>query len=313
MASDPRLLLIIPLVAKLEKVSGRDKYIDETLKKLDSLLNNPSFALDAISANEFGQQLAEAHFYCLCKEKNVELKKIPESEIKSPDFEVTTSKSPHYCEVKTPTFVGGISTANQQLNEVMELRIQQEERLRQGASVASYAVEVRLYGDTECSLTAWSNALLSKAKQLLHPGQFENGDTFLVLNLLLLTPFRTDSSAIRKKVHDPYLDMELSGQLWLLAFGETTTPVYGLKDSLDQSDNREGDFGSSGILNEYPNVRGILVVVYPLQGDPRIFGLLRSKDLKNISATMSWVNRLCDGDLNDENDSLSQRRVNRNP
>ncbi|MCH7479506.1 MAG: hypothetical protein IIA14_15585, partial [SAR324 cluster bacterium] len=129
-------------------------------------------------------------------------------------------------------------------------------------------------------ITAIIDTLWEKTRQNFKIGQFKLQNTFLVINLSLIPPFRTENIVLRPAYVDTYLfPKAVTGQLWMLAFGKPGMLIHGIPD-FEGKRCIEGIMEKEGILidAEFNDVEGMLIMVHPWGKPSELWGLFRRAD-----------------------------------
>jgi hypothetical protein len=278
LANNSYLTLLTGAVEKVSDASQRDKVLSEYNKNLLAIVSGNNFALDPDKTNEFAQILGEAHFYLLCGNKGITLTRVKEGNDKTPDFKF--EKEDMYFEVKTLSVVTGGSGIKKSLLDSLDAQIDIEMQLKQGKRIATGISVVQPYGDKpyqkgKGTITAVIETLIEKTRQNIKPGQFPNDKSFLVLNLSIIPPFRTENYVLRPAYCDDYMFTKaISGELWMMAFAYPGTPVL-CTPEFEGKPCVESILEKVGILND-PNfdmISGILFMIHPWRRDSEIWGL----------------------------------------
>lgn len=263
-------------VEKVSDSSQVDQVLSEYNDDLLEIVSENNFALNANKTNEFAQLLGEAHFYLLCKNKGVILKRIKEGADKTPDFKFEAQDM--YFEVKTLSVVSGNSGIKKSLEDSLDAQLDIEDQLRKGRRVATGSSVVQPYGEKpyqkgKGTITAVIETLIEKTGNNINKsGQFPNGKSFLVLNLSIIPPFRTESYVLRPAYCDGY--RAISGDLWMIACAQPGAPILGIPE-FEGKPGVESIMTKSGILSDpaYEHVAGILLMIHPRNKDTDIWGL----------------------------------------
>ena len=182
--------------------------------------------------------------------------------------------------MKTLSVVSGASGINKSLEDALEAQIDIENQLQYGKRIASSTSVVQPYGEKpyqkgKGTVTAVIETLIEKTKQNLKEGQFSNGISFLVLNLSVIPPFRTESFVLRPAYCDDYMFKKcISGELWMVAFARPGMPVLGMPE-FEGKPCVESIIDRYGVLvdQDYDFVDGILFMIHPWQRTTQIWGL----------------------------------------
>lgn len=272
------LVFLRDAVEKVSDASQLDSILAEYNQKLLKISSENNFSLDPDKTNEFAQLLGEAQFYLFCKNRGVNLERIKECNNKTPDFKHVNQDI--FFEVKTLSVVSGGSGINKALEDALDAQIDIEKQLQSGKRVATGISVVQPYGEKpyqkgKGTVTAVIETLIEKTKQNLKKEQFSNGVSFLVLNLSIIPPFRTENFVLRPAYCDDYMFKKcISGELWMVAFARPGMPVLGMPE-FEVKPCVESIIDRYGILvdQEYDFVDGILFMIHPWQRNAEIWGL----------------------------------------
>jgi len=272
------LTLLRGAVEKVSDSSQVDQVLSEYNQNLLGIVSENNFAFNADKTNEFAQLLGEAHFYLLCKNKGVILKRIKEGANKTPDFKFEAQDM--YFEVKTLSVVSGSYGIKKSLEDSLDTQIDIEDQLKKGKRIATGISIVQPYGEKpyqkgKGTITAVIETLIEKTRQNIKSGQFPNDKSFLVLNLSIIPPFRTENYVLRPAYCDDYmLSKAVSGDLWIIAFAQPGVPILGIPE-FEGKPGVESIMTKSGILidPDYEYIAGILLMIHPWNKDTDIWGL----------------------------------------
>jgi hypothetical protein len=271
------LTFLSDAVEKVSDSSQEDQVLSEYNQNLLEILSENNFALNADKTNEFAQLLGEAHFYLLCKNKGVALKRIKEGADKTPDFIFEAQDM--YFEVKTLSVVSGSSGIKKSLEDSLEAQIDIEDQLKRGKRIATGISVIQPYGEKpyqkgKRNITTVIETLIEKTRQNIKSGQFPNGKSFLVLNLSIIPPFRTENFVLRPAYCDYMFSKAVSGELWMIAFAQPGAPILGIPE-FEGKPGVESIMEKSGILSDpdYEYISGILLMIHPWRKNTDIWGL----------------------------------------
>lgn len=285
-----------------------NSYVEKSIRELSSIIKQEGFALNGESTNKFAQLLGETYFYCICVSKGLSIEKVPESsDSKTPDFCICLKdKNEVFFEVKTLSVVDGGRQINRHLEDTLDAKINIDEQLHSGKNIAFSETEIQPYSSKQNSITTIINTLIEKSRQNIKEDQFKLGPTFLVLDLSLIPPFRTDQRTLRSAYCQDSL--VITGDLWMLAFGEIGMLIHGFPD-FEGKPCIEGKLDKIGLLQEHLFIKGLLVVVHPLGNPIKLFGLLRENDTiawqDSQSPILDILNKITDENINDDKDSFA--------
>jgi hypothetical protein len=265
-------------VEEVSNSSQGDQVLSEYNQNLLEIVSENNFALNADKTNEFAQLLGEANFYLFCKNKGVILKRIKEGANKTPDFRFEDQDM--YFEVKTLSVVSGSSGIKKSLENSLDAQIDIEDQLKKGKRIATGISVDQPYGEKpyqkgKGTTTAVIETLIEKTRQNIKSGQFPNGKSFLVLNLSIIPPFRTENFVLRPAYCDDYMfSKAVSGELWMISFAQPGAPILGIPE-FEGKPGVETIMEKSGILNDpdYGYIAGILFMIHPWRKNSDIWGL----------------------------------------
>ena len=284
-AGSSYLRLLYDSVKAVEIASSSSATLRQYVKILFKLVSHENFALDSRATNEFAQILGEAHFYALCMEKGITLRRVRETLNRTPDFCFETGAIKIFFEVKTLSVVHGDRGIKDALEDALNARIEIEAQLKSEKRVASAVTVLQPYGDKPYrsgTIFAVIDTLLEKSRNNIKLEQYANPYTFLVINLCLIPPFRTENCVLCPAYSDIYTDgTNLTGDLWAIAFGRPDTIIHEMPE-FEGKPSEDRLLGKCGILvdPDYSDVAGLLFIIHPLSKKPDILGLLRSRELK---------------------------------
>lgn len=272
-------------VEKVSNASNNDDVLSDYNKTLSLIASSKDFALDSKKTNEFSQILGEAQFYLICKNIGVNLDRIKEGKDKTPDFKF----EPHnmHFEVKTLSVVAGDLGIKNSLEDSLDANISIEEQLKEGKTVAIGETVIQPYSDKpykngKGTLGTVIDTLIEKTSQNIKSGQYPNEKSFLVVNLSIIPPFRTENYVLRPAYCDDYLfNKSVSGDLWMMAFANPGMPVLGIPE-FEGKPCVEMIMEKFGILNnpDFKMVSGILFMVHPWRKETEVWGLYRNKNFE---------------------------------
>lgn len=280
-ASNNYLTFLSDAVEQVENASSSDQLLADYVKQLLDIAQQKDFSTTPDKTNEFAQLLGEAHFYLLCKNKEVILERVPEGTKKTPDFKLKDNDV--YFEIKTLSVVAGSLGIQQSLDDSLESHVEIEDQLNKGKRIASSVTVVQPYGKQyqkgKGTVTTVIETLIEKTRQNIKQGQYYNGDTFLVLNLSIISPFRTDNYVLRPAYCDDLMFKKaVTGELWMLAFGRPGMTILGIPE-FEGKPCVESIMDKTGILvdPDYENIAGVLFMIHPWQREAETWGLYKYK------------------------------------
>jgi hypothetical protein len=277
-ASNSYLQFLRKAVDEVSDAVGLDDVLSDYNKTLLEVASQQGFVFDAKATNKFAQVLGEAHFYLLCKKNGVVLSRIEENTDKTPDFKIEDEDI--YFEVKTISVVSGDSGIKTSLEDSLDSQIEIERQMNSGKRVASATTIIQPYGEKPYArkkgqITAVIETLIEKCGQNIKKGQFPNNKSFLVLNLSIIPPFRTENFVLRPAYCDDHMFCKaVSGELWMVAFSRLGIPILGMPD-FEGEPCVESLSKKEGVLVDeaFDMVAGIIFMIHPWQRPAEIWGL----------------------------------------
>lgn len=313
-APHPYLPLLLNAVNAVDakacaRVQPLDAYANELIALIDK---NPYFALDPKLVNQFAQKLGEAHFCSLCLDLGVTLERVPKADEETPDFRLPLESSRLYFEVKTFSVVGGDMGIEAGLESSFIAQLRIEDQFRRGKSIATAQSETQPYGDKsyrQGTIRLVITTLIDKISQNFKPGQFCKDNTFLVINLALIPPFRTENFVLRPAYCDKFMFPKvLTGELWMVAFAREGMLVHGIPE-FEGKPCLEGILDTCGILvdERFSKIAGLLFMVHPWHHPSEMWGLFRSNDMaawsENNACILDVLNTLIGKNWNNVQDT----------
>ena len=249
-------------VYKLEIESDVNTYFKKLINKIDlycdKIIKNIE---DVESIVGLKETYSEALIYSKLSSL-VHIKNIPESNTKTPDFEIIFRDFKLYAEVKSLSMIGGNYKYKTIMKEALNSQISLEDQINNGKAVASFMRLIQPYNSGRghhdpTSSEMIINALINKIEQNLKKDQYSLGPTVLIVDFadqLLL------NCSIENALCEHFSDDRwecISGPLWHVAFGTVGKEIcdyYILGDEF----NKFGVQNRNGILIEYDYIKGLI-------------------------------------------------------
>ena len=279
-AHNPYLALMTPAVRLIESVADTVPAVAEYVDALRGRLRQRDFALAEKATNDFLQQLGEAHFLALCAQRGIVLERIPEGATPTPDFALGGPTAQMHFEVKTLSVVGGDRGIAETILDASRAADSIEAQIRSGKRVAIGESFVQPFG-AKNSVAEVIDTLFEKIRQNIKIAQYRRPATYLVVDLTMLSTVPGGRSALRPLYPDPHFaGAQISGALWMSAFGKPGTDLFGFSD-FEGASNSEGVFQKEGILldPQFADVRGLIWVSHGWNVPTALWALLRGSDL----------------------------------
>lgn len=141
------------------------------------------------------------------------------------------------------------------------------------------------------------HSLNNKISQNLKSEQFKENNTFLVLNLSMIHALWTKPRELRPVACIDSVSI-ISGLFWMVAFAQIGMPVFGYPNPPQPS--IECITKVQGILVQYPEIAGMLILMNDPSIEPELWGLFRSNQPED---EMKILRELVKYRYNDELDS----------
>lgn len=251
-------------------------------KEIRRIFETTNWLLVPEHVQEFIQAVGEAQFWALARAKGVPLERIPEQAYPTPDFRLANGEAQAPCfEVKTLSVAEGVNNLRRMDESSYEAQLDLSEQISQGERVATTIHEAAPHGAITDGRyqTAISRNLIDKATNNVKRGQYQEAPTCLVLNLLLIDAHFNGSSSLRPVAPGyPEAWNVRSGAFWNLAFGRPDDRVFGIPE-FEGKPSVEGILERQGVLEAYPEIRALLLIVHSWNGAPKIYGLKRESEV----------------------------------
>lgn len=311
-SQDPFLLLRLPYLNEVMDFVEQTPSAAYARAMLTRLFATQNWALAPQLREKFFQLAGELQFWVMSEHSGVPLERIPEDSEKSPDFKEMSSRVDAVrFEVKTLSVAGGWRSLDAIQESGFEANLDISSQLKNGAKVAMTVQHVASHGAVlRGSLrTTMCRNLIQKASNNIKVGQYVDGPTFLVLNLMLIDGHESGNAYLRPVASGFPRSTDLqTGVLWTIAFGDVGQLVHTAPE-FDGGVAIEGPLGRQGILvhPDYSRIEGLILVIHRMSSPPRLYGLWRSSNYHAWQESMHHVaataRKLTGDNWNDENDS----------
>jgi hypothetical protein len=274
------LVHLTRLLERLEIEAASDAVLAHYVGQLEAYVEKTNFALDPLTTNQFLQCLGEARFYSYASNRGINLQRVSEAKGERPDFKNGNAVHDIFFEVKTFSVVGGEVGLRAALEVSLEAQLSLEQQINDARDVAVAVSSIQPFATKPYSrgnVRGVIDTLIEKTRQNVSKGQFQQGSTFLVLDLSIFNLSRTirNLRPVHWETHPS--PTPVTGNLWMLAFGETEYLVHSVPE-FEGKPSIEGKLEKQGILLEFPFVQGLLILNQLWDQDPRMSALVRSKD-----------------------------------
>lgn len=319
-ASSSYLYSIPEHIRDIEELAQTNIKLKDYCNDMLTILSDQYALSKGEKINDFIQKFGEAHFLYNCLKKNIDIERVPETNIKTPDFKyIMDGKTVAHFEIKTLSVVEGKDNLDKDISNSMDTKISILDQLKEGKTIAFGETEVTPYGEYKENgkvvydkpITQVIKTLLNKSKNNIKADQYLGKDTFLVLNLILLGTFSNSKKGLCSSYVDDYLFTKpISGDLWMLAFGTPEMLIHG-QPEFEGRPCIEGTLNDYGILvdSNYDNIAGIIIMVYQSDSLTQNYALFKNSKYENWSShefeLLEDILTLVDNNWNDEIDSNS--------
>jgi hypothetical protein len=288
-------------VRLVEHIGEQSPVVRNYVDGLRERISRSDFALDSRATNEFLQFLGEAHFVAICFTQGIRLERVPETDTPTPDFKARVGAEELHFEVKTLSVAKGEFGIDLAIENSASAIAQAESKgSRHGVGIGISVVSPFGAG---ARIAKAADVLLEKIRQNIKIAQYKFPNTFLVVDLSMLQVIPGGTEALKRRWPDPGVEAaEVSGLLWMVAFGQPTMRIHDFADFEGES-NDVGAFGKQGILVDpaFDDISGLLFVFHPWGRPSNLWGLFRSRSMAD-PVTVAVLNKLVLGHWNNELD-----------
>lgn len=286
--------------------AGAASYAEQALRKLFARQN---WILDAQALEAFFQLMGEVQFWMLAVDRGIQLTRIPETNISTPDFQIQEASVQF--EVKTFSVKDGWRNLAAMAEDSFQSQLELQKQVSRGERIAIAVHSTSPHGSMPRGLqqTGICRNLIDKASSNIKLGQYVTAPTFLVLNLMLINGYFNGIADLRPVAPGyPHAWSVRTGALWTLAFGSVGQIVHGVPE-FEGLPSVEGKLEREGVLvnPDYKDVAGLLLIVHRLDGEPTLYGLWRESDAEQWESerpdTLRMLHRLVDKNWNNDRDT----------
>jgi hypothetical protein len=240
------------------------------------------------------------------KDKGFLVKRVPEENEKTPDFEVNFIDGEiFYIELKTPGFNDSNNNYIKAINEGLDAKVSLIKQINSGEPIAISEVVVsplrkenKGYEYNQLRQTRMIDSIISKADQVIKEEQFKRGKTILLINLSLLgmLPQSWQKNSVPIYQEKLYKSM-VSGILWYSAFGKLHERIFTTIEG-EGSKNIEGELSTEGILNKYEFVKAVCFQIEDEHRNLKLVGFYREEDKDQVYHLIYPICDFVNNDLN---------------
>lgn len=235
----------------------------DKLRKIEAYLDIPITIAIGDPWKSLFNEYIEAYAYWYISRK-VYIERVPEAAQNRPDYKIKYKSKDFYLEVKSPFYLNTDLNYRKNQEEGLESKIDVEEQLDAGAAVAIGEQVHQPYNNGKPNYKPNSKiviieGIVNKVRQNFKAGQYELGDTLLLVDLRQLGLSAKPNSAAMPVYNESAMGKQCicSGELWNAAFIQAGNPVYYFPMDYPYN-NIEGDISVEGILIQYPNIRAVI-------------------------------------------------------
>jgi len=262
--SFPMLYVELDFIEKMELEKQQNPAFNEALSQIghlaDKALKNVE---DYNSLIEIKNIYSEA--FILSKlQALLNIKKIPETTTKTPDFKIRFRDNDIYIELKSLNMLEGTLKQRDIMNDSLDSKIVAEDQITKGSNVGLGVVVIKPYHSHNKeydprSIRLVIESLIDKINQ-----NIKLGNTILLIDFSdQLRLISNPSEAIKEKYHDDIGGEYVSGELWNVAFGRINDQIFKPAE-FEGADNVDGKLLKEGILISHPYIKGL---IFHISGD----------------------------------------------
>lgn len=268
------------IVDKIQADSSAVPYLSEVVSKIHSLLDNVTIGYSDGWAQVFALY-NEARMFVHLNGRLV-ISKVPERPQKTPDFEIAFRQKRYFAELKSLAFAQAPLNYRRVFDEALSKRLETEQAVKAGQKVVVTEQSIDPYCLSSSRFRVYPkleiiHILIDKILQNYKAGQYEVGDTILIVDLVQLGIPSLPAQTILPFFYDHQEGQVISGDLWNVAFGKVeqlilsypTAYIYGSVD---------GCLKKQGILIEFEKVRALAFQIGRDARTTEFVGLYRNKD-----------------------------------
>ena len=212
--------------------------------------------------------------------KNISVKKIPETDIKTPDFECSIKKNgtekKFFIELKSLDICDGSYGHDQNNEEALKIVIKEEEDIKKNPQKGFYSsIQVpnnfanKL--DCDCQRASLIEILIEKIENNLKKEQFSKGPTFLFVMIDRLCPGIGSKEDLVSYYFDGNFSV-VSGLFWTVCFANVGHLVL-KKAEFEGKSNIERPLKKQGILINRDYIAGVMFGYSFFKKEKKVFGI----------------------------------------
>ena len=265
----------------LDSFYNQDETVREKINNCLNLLEGLSIDYNVKYKSAY-EEYNEAITYIELSDK-FSTTRIPESSTKTPDFNIKRNDEDSpidlYVEVKALSFLDGNLNYIQAQKDSLKANLSIEKQQRSGRRIASAETIISPFSKNGKSpnFREVIEIYIEKIQNNIKEGQFQLGDTVLLIDLKqLLPPNNWYESGLAIYQERMYQSM-VSGTLWHTAFGQIGDMIFA-PIKFEGEFNVDSKLEKNGILIDYPFIKGLIFAVYENFQERRYLGFYRHNE-----------------------------------
>lgn len=285
---------------RIDKMSASDQFVEKCRREILGLLAKYTVGYSENLVNAYNA-FVECCVYLDIQQQGINLIRVPESKVSTPDFKVEDTDPECFIEVKALGWAQGGNLHRELMEDGVEKRIDQLDQIEAGANLAISEFEMSPLGSTRESIANpikhYIEAVIDKLDQNIKRKQYDSGPTFLLCDLSTLHhPSDAYSASIVVQTR-PFHCSYSSGELWYIAFGQVGDLLL-TNIEFEGKPNAMGRLERNGILTEHDYIAGIIFRCSGLDNVRSYTALIRSEDQDEHLEVVSRISSFWNDDTN---------------
>ena len=269
---------------KICKQASHDDFIGSAVSELEKIINSMNLDYDETHNNFHKKYWELFSYYFLKYEKKLNIDRIKETLIKTPDFQITFNDKRFSLEVKTLNQVYPSLKYKEEQEEFLKTKIKLEEELREKKVAFGINVIQPYKGKNEnydySSVVLVIETLINKIEHNLKLGQYPSSfDRRILWVVLDQLPLFNEGKKISVPVYPDfsYSCSCISGELWYTCFGERGDLIF-KPPEFEGKSNVDRRLEKNGVMKTYRELDGVVFLVVQLDGEKEIVAFHRYGD-----------------------------------
>jgi hypothetical protein len=283
----------LDVLVKITTFETTDKTIKAYLSEINKELSDFQIG-DLVKEERIYKKYIELLVYYRLKYiLKYDVVKIPETDTKTPDFQIKTSKGDFYIEVKSLSVVAGHHNDKAVADEGLDIKVDMERQLKErGTAIGEFCFNpFDMKGSMKdyFSITERIEVFNTKLNNNYKKEQFTKGDTLLFVDLSQLSASISRQSLLPVFWDDRQKSI-VSGELWQTVFGTVGDQIYKYPEFEGKS-NLDTRLPVQGfLLGKEKHINGIVFQYSTLSGiSEHLLGLVNSIE-DNQAHKFIWEN-----------------------